>query len=229
LSKLKTDEEKIKLIESKINEQQAKIKELEAKTEGNDYASIGDVNIHDEHHRLNTLKILKHTVENKGKGSFEEVNGAGFRQRSYLLQDGTLIPYFHNSEKTSLYPHQAINRKIYKEAKDMIDRDYVDENTSKGGQFFKNFLMIATIGLLILNVWWAMENQTNGIELSEMATNSNLAELITSSQGSALLCAEYLAQQVESNDKLISYATDYLINQSTTEENIKEEGSINLG
>jgi hypothetical protein len=223
-----SDEEKLIKINAEILKQEQTIKEIELKGESNKFAEIGNKNIHDERHRLNCLKVLKHTISNKGRGTFEEINMEGFRQRTYLLQNGTLIPYFHNAEKVTLYPHQAINRKIHRETQDMIDRDFIDENTSKGGLMFNNFLKIAVVILLILNVWWGMENQSTSAELSDMATNSQWAEIMKDSKASALLCAEYLSTQVSTNNDLITYAKDYLLNESKKEKILKDEDDIDI-
>jgi len=223
----KTKKEKIEIVEKAIKYQQELIKNIKVESEKGEYDN-NNKNIHDEEYRLCTLKVLLHTVKFQEGAIFEKTNIEGFRERQYVLTNSLLIPIPYNPSTVSLYPYVAINRKTHREVQDMIDRDYIDENTSKYGNFFKNFLTIATVCLFILNVWWSMEYQSNANELAKMSSESNLAKLVESCGVARNGWAEYLKNQVETNDKLINYATNKLINDSKDNLVNNNEGAISL-
>ena len=66
----KSDADKLDIVAKEIIKEQNVIRDIERKEDANEFAEIGSKNIHDENNKLNGLKVLKATIENKGKGSF---------------------------------------------------------------------------------------------------------------------------------------------------------------
>lgn len=187
--KKKPIEEQRKLIEDAIDKQERKIRntkkgllEIERTVkEGGEnkiQKEIKKVNIIDEEKYLRQLKVVYYLINHSKKGSYDSVEGEGFRQRFYLYDEGALIPIFWDRKTATLHTAVDSRIKLYRSDQDQIDADYIDENRDGLGKVFRGLMIFFMIILIIGNIWLYGNNQERATELDEksLAMSTALAD-----------------------------------------------------
>lgn len=173
------------------------------------------VNIIEENKRLRQLKVLRYVVNHSETGSYDSIDGQGFRQRYYLYDEGALIPMFWDSKTTSLYVAVDTAIKFYKADQDLINADYADENRDKWLQFGKGLMVVVFAILFLANMYIFIQNldRSNSLDLrSETMTlaieDSNFGQCIktisTTNEGLMEIVEEYRAKNNESNINVVT-------------------------
>ena len=158
------------------------------------------VNKIDEENKLEQYKVFLDTLTNSGEGSYEEIDLDGVKKVSYLLKEGVLYPYKLIKANGNLYPDISVDRKVYKAEQDLIDKEFLND-TKDFFSGFKTYLMIGLLAIIIIaNVVWT----TKVMSLYNEWDESNIAELVKSSEGSAVLCAKYFATIGEETETFIN-------------------------
>jgi len=215
-------EGRIEIVKNRIAEQQefmASIKngysvKIEKDEHGKDVTKKLKVNVLDEDCRLREYRALLDVLVNSGDGSYETVDSDGLKRIFYLYREGILIPYKFIKNKTTLYPDVSTKRKQYKENKDAIDLDYINDN--KG--FFsgwKRYLAFAIILImLIANIYWS-------VNLNEAYSNFDEKK----SQEYSTKCAYWCVNMVNETETFISTYDNMIAEKEKSSNN----GGVSIG
>jgi len=163
-------EEQRKAITDKIEEQEKRIRSVKD-------GKINDekVNIVEEQKRLRQLKVLKYIINHGDMGSYDSIDGQGFRQRFYLYDEGALTPLFWDRKTNSLFVAIDTAIKFYKADQDLINADYVDENKDKWAGFGKGLMVVLFVVLIIATGYLFIKNNDRASELDARAETIALA------------------------------------------------------
>jgi hypothetical protein len=214
---------KIELLEKKLKAQEKIVKSIkdgyyineEVKEENKE-----KLNIVEERKLLIQLKVLRNVIIQPKEGSFEEINAEGFRQITYMHDDGLLIPYFHSAPSVTMYPAISTRKKYYKADQDLINQDYADENKSFGGVWFRSIMIIIFVVMFLGNMYWTFQINERANESMSILDSSAWTDLKINAENSAIKCAYYLATITETNKDFINFAKQSL---NITEDNPLDE------
>lgn len=169
------------------------------------------VNIIDEQKYLRQLKVVYYLINHSQEGSYDSIDGDGFRQRFYLYDEGALIPIFWDRKTATLHTAVDSRIKLYRSDQDLIDADYIDENRDGLGKIFRGLMIFFMVILIIGNIWLFSKNLERSGELDarsqSMATaleDGNFGQCIKSISESNQELRLYLAQikaEIEENDE----------------------------
>lgn len=213
-----TIEEQRKKISAAIDSQEKKIrntkkglleiKKNNGKPENEIQEKLQKINIIDEQKYLRQLKVVYYLINHTKEGSYDSIDGQGFRQRFYLYDEGALIPIFWDRKTASLHTAVDSRIKLYRSDQDLIDADYIDENRDGLGKIFKGLIIFFMIILIIGNIWVFGQNLNRSGELDArsgaMATaleDGNFGQCIQSISKSNEELREYLDEIKNETDQ----------------------------
>ena len=220
-------EEQRKKIKLAIEQQERKIRntrhgllEIKEKEQNNDELNepqkkLKKVNMIDEQKYLRQLKVVYYLINHSEDGSYDSIDGQGFRQRFYMYDEGALIPIFWDRKTATLHTAVDSRIKLYRSDQDLIDADYIDENRDTLGKIFRGLIIFFMIILIIGNIWLFGNNLERSGELD--ARSNSMAEVIKDSNFGQ--CVRSIA---ESNEEL-----RLLLDIYRTELNESDETVIN--
>lgn len=219
-------EEQRKKISTAIGIQERKIRntkkgllEVETKVEDGKENKIQKelkkVNIIDEQKYLRQLKVVYYFINHSEEGSYDSIDGNGFRQRFYLYDEGALIPIFWDRKTATLHTAVDSRIKLYRSDQDLIDADYIDENKDGMGKIFRGLMIFFMIILIIGNIWLFGNNLERSGELDE----KSLAMTTALKDGNFGQCIKSIS---ESNEELRLFLSEI---RAESEEN--DENNIN--
>lgn len=167
-------EQQREALNEKILEQEKRIRNIE-----HGVIKIGDkeekVNSIEENKLLKQLKVLKYVINHTEDGSYDSIDGQGFRQRYYLYDEGALIPMFWDRKTASLYVAVDTAIKFYKADQDLINADYADENRDKWAKIGRGLMVVLFVILFVGNIYWSMQIMDRSTELDARSTTMALA------------------------------------------------------
>lgn len=212
-------EQQREALDNKIKEQEGRIRKIDNglivhKLEGNKTVEE-KVNTIEENKKLKQLKVLKYVINHTDEGSYDSIDGQGFRQRYYLYDEGALIPMFWDRKTASLYVAVDTRIKFYKADQDLINSDFADENKDKWAKIGKALAMVMFVILFIALIYWGVKLNDRATELDARSTamakaieDSNFGQCIgqISTTNKALLeiINEYRAENNESRENNIN-------------------------
>jgi len=163
-----TIEEQRQALDDKIEEQEKRIRSIES---GLIRTPDGEqkVNTIEENKLLKQLKVLKYVINHTDEGSYDSIDGQGFRQRFYLYDEGALIPIFWDRKTASLYVAVDTAIKFYKADQDLINADYADENRDKWAKIGKGLMVVLFVVLFLANMYIFIKNNDRSTELDMRA------------------------------------------------------------
>jgi len=168
-------EEQRKALDIKILEQESRIRSIQNGVIETKDGKEEKVNSIEENKILKQLKVLKYVINHTDDGSYDSIDGQGFRQRYYLYDEGALIPMFWDRKTTSLYVAVDTRIKFYKADQDLINSDYADENRDKWAKIGRGLMVVLFVILFIGNIYWAMQIMDRSNELDSRSTAMALA------------------------------------------------------
>jgi len=214
-----TIEEQIKILDTNIQKQEDRIRSIENgiirhKEEDEKVNSI------EENKRLKQLKVLRYVINHTDEGSYDSIDGEGYRQRYYLYEEGALIPMFWDRKTASLYVAVDTAIKFYKADQDLINADYADENRDKWAKIGRGLMLLLFVVLFVANIYWGLQIMERSDELDSRSTamaqaieNSNFGQCIgtiaTTNEELLKIINEYRLQNGEnSTNNINSVNTD---------------------
>jgi len=129
----------------------------------------------EENKKLKQLKVLKYVINHSDEGSYDSIDGQGFRQRFYLYDEGALVPMFWDRKTASLYVAVDTAIKFYKADQDLINQDYADENRDKWAKLGKGLMVVIFTILFLGNMYMFMQNLDRSNELDARSTAMAMA------------------------------------------------------
>jgi len=207
-------EKQREVLDRKIEKQEDKVRHIidGVLIEGDKKIKVNSI---EEDKKLRQLKVLKYVINHTDEGSYDSIDGQGFRQRYYLYDEGALIPMFWDMKTASLYVAVDTAIKFYKADQDLIDQDYIDENKGKWAGFGKGLAMVLFVILFIALMYGFLQNNERSSELdaralamSQAIEDSNFGECIssisTTNEELREIIAEYRAETDENNENNIN-------------------------
>lgn len=168
-------EQQREALDNRIQEQEGRIRSI---TDGllhdPDNGEI-KVNTIEENKLLKQLKVLKYVIAHTDEGSYDSIDGEGFRQRFYLYDEGALVPMFWDRKTASLYVAVDTAIKFYKADQDLINADYADENRDKWAKLGKGLMVVLFVILFLANMYIFIQNNDRSSELDSKAQAITLA------------------------------------------------------
>jgi hypothetical protein len=208
LKKLPLEKQK-EILDQKIDSQEKLVRSIEnGVIEVN--GETKKVNSIEEEKRLKQLKVLRYIINHSETGSYDAIDGEGFRQRFYLYNEGALIPMFWDRNTASLYVAVDTAIKFYKADQDLIEQDYLDENRSKWANFGRGLAMVIMVIVFLAFMYGIIQNNDRSNELDARA--SAMAEAIENSN-----FGECIATISTTNEELLKIIEEY---RETNETNI---------
>lgn len=206
-----TLEEQRQALDEKIEEQEKRIRSINSGLLVEKGEEI-KVNTIEENKLLKQLKVLKYVINHTDEGSYDSIDGNGFRQRFYLYDEGALIPMFWDRKTASLYVAVDTAIKFYKADQDLINADYADENRDKWAKIGKGLMVVLFVVLFLANMYIFIQN------------NDRSSELDTKSQAIALAIQDSNFGQCIStisttNEELMRVIEEYRSENAQTGEN----------
>lgn len=207
-------EKQRELLDAKIDKQELRVRSIVAGeiVENN---TKEKVNFIEEQKKLKQLKVLKYVINHTEDGSYDSIDGQGYRQRFYLYDEGALIPMFWDRKTSSLYVAVDTAIKFYKADQDLIEQDYIDENKDKWAGFGKGLALVIFAILFIALMYGFIQNNERSNELdaratamSEMIKDSNFGQCIssisTTNEDLRQIIEDYRAEIVENSENNIN-------------------------
>lgn len=251
----KSKEEKLKIIRNSINNQLEIIKNIKKseygyKIDSNEEETAEEetdkkkkqepTNIIDEENKLRVLQVLEqHIIDYDDKGVYEIINIEGMREIRFLLVGDFLFPLYRSPNNRTIYAGMVTKKKVYKVESDIAKQEYENETTSKIQSFFKAILPILTIALVIINIFWAVNNYSARAEIQKEIQNQiakyqgALANCEEKNVRSSTMCSVYLSEFTKDNSDLIKYANEQMkllteaMNQTIKENEQTQQGLRN--
>lgn len=210
-------------LDNKIIEQEERIRNIEngiikhvIKNKGEDDKVIEEkVNSIEENKKLKQLKVLKYVINHSQQGSYDSIDGQGFRQRFYLYDEGALIPMFWDRKTSSLYTAVDTRIKFYKADQDLINADFADENRDKWAKIGKGLMMLMFVVLFVALIYWGIQLNERSSELD--ARSTAMAQAIEGSN-----FGQCIGQISSTNKELLKIIDEY-----RAENNVSRENNIN--
>lgn len=168
-------EQQREALDNRIQEQEGRIRSI---TNGLLHdPDNGDIKVNtiEENKLLKQLKVLKYVIAHTDEGSYDSIDGEGFRQRFYLYDEGALVPMFWDRKTASLYVAVDTAIKFYKADQDLINADYADENRDKWAKLGKGLMVVLFVILFLANMYIFIQNNDRSSELDSKAQAITLA------------------------------------------------------
>jgi len=209
LKNLPLDKQK-ELLDRKVTEQENLVRGIvdgvaEVKGEKKKVNSI------EEEKKLKQLKVLRYIINHSDSGSYDTIDGLGFRKRYYLYNEGALIPMFWDRNTASLYVAVDTAIKFYKADQDLIEQDYIDENRNKWANFGKGLMVVLFVVLFIANIYLLIQNneRSDGLDarsqaMAEAIQDGNFGQCISTISTTNEKLLEIIEEYRPNNEKNIN-------------------------